>query len=138
MCFRRRLFRIWPLSGRSGLMCFGFGVVKIRDRIQTIPFKKFPRPPGALSTVGPLFRTSNLFFWEPYMTIWLPVIPVSTRDLPDSWYVPDLLPLISNRNTPLHQYVPQCRESAPEVPENSIPGAFGWLSKLWSLLGSLF
>ena len=47
------------------------------------------------------------------MTIGLPVIPVSTMDLPDSWYVPDLVPLISNRNSPLHQYVPQCRESAP-------------------------
>ena len=39
MCFGRRLFRIWPLLGRSCLMCFVFGALKIRDRIQTIPFK---------------------------------------------------------------------------------------------------
>ena len=40
MCFGRRFFRIWPLLGRSCLMCFVFwGLKKIGDRIQTVPFK---------------------------------------------------------------------------------------------------
>ena len=42
-------------------MCFGFGALKILDRIQTIPFEIILKASGALSTVGPLFRTSNFY-----------------------------------------------------------------------------
>ena len=42
-------------------MCFVFGALKVRD--ESIPLlKQSPRPPGALSTVGPSFRTSNFCF----------------------------------------------------------------------------
>ena len=46
-------------------MCFVFGALKIRDRIQTIPFKVIPKPPGALSTVGAFLRTSLSIFRVP-------------------------------------------------------------------------
>ena len=45
-------------------MCFGFGALKIWDRIQTIPFKLISEASWGLSTVGPLFGTSNFYFLE--------------------------------------------------------------------------
>ena len=44
-------------------MCFDFGALKIRDRIQTIALKVISK---ALSTVGALFRVPHLFFGGPY------------------------------------------------------------------------
>ena len=67
MCFRRRLFRIWPLLGRPCLMCFGIGALKMRDRIQTIPFEVIPKAARALSTMGALLRTSNFYFPDPLL-----------------------------------------------------------------------
>ena len=45
VCFRRRLFKTWPLVGSPSLMCFVFGARKIRDRIQTILISKASRDP---------------------------------------------------------------------------------------------
>ena len=49
MCFRAGLFRTQQCLGRSPIMCFDFGALKIEEGFSTIPFKSVYKD---LRTVG--------------------------------------------------------------------------------------
>ena len=47
------LIQVLATLGKTLFNVFGFGALKVRDRIQTIPFTLIPKASRALSTVGP-------------------------------------------------------------------------------------